>query len=150
LVLYNRSDLDERQVAINELKQRFAELKLEMDYALKRKDMSYQEEMRELNLKFADEIKGLNTQLDEMAQLKEKNMEEYNEHLQEVARKHKEFTDNLEAHFNTKLIAEFEKYNALQNLLEDTIKEYEGYDTSPRCNCTRNLIWFMFKRSFQF
>jgi len=96
-----------------------------MDYALKRKDMGYQEEIRELNMKFAEEIKDLNTKLEDMARAKDKNTEQYNEYLTEVARKHKEAVENMEAHFNTKLIGEYEKYNALQNLLEETIKEYE-------------------------
>lgn len=120
-----RNDLEERQVAINELRQKYGELKLEMDYALKRKDMTYQEEIRELNTTFTSQIEGLNVQITELSKLKDQNADQYNEYLLEVAKKHKASLENMEAHFNTKLIAEFEKYNALQSLLEETISEYE-------------------------
>lgn len=110
---------------INELRQKWGELKLEMDYALKRKDMLYQEEIRELNEKFSSEVERLNQEIQDITELKEKNTAEYNAYLKEVATAHKAEIENTEAHFNTKLISEFEKYNALQTLLENTIKEYE-------------------------
>lgn len=112
---------------INELKQRNGELKLEMDYALKRKDMLYQEELKELNAKFSGENERLNATIQELTEQKEKNTAEYNAYLKEVATTHKAQIENTEAHFNTKLISQFEKYNALQNLLENTIQEYEEY-----------------------
>jgi hypothetical protein len=126
-VLVTKNDLEERQVAINELKQKYAELKIEMDYALKRKDMAYQEEIRELNEKFGIDIEEFRAKIEELDKLKDKNMDEYNAYLLEVKKNHQAALDNMEAHFNTKLIAEFEKYNVLQNLLEETIQEYEGY-----------------------
>ncbi|OXA41793.1 Cilia- and flagella-associated protein 57 [Folsomia candida] len=125
-VLVTKNDLEERQVAINELKQKYAELKIEMDYALKRKDITYQEEIRDVNNKFVADIDQLKTRIEELEKLKDKNADEYNAYLLEVKKHHQSSLSNMEAHFNTKLISEFEKYNALQNLLEETIKEYEG------------------------
>ncbi|ODN04433.1 Cilia- and flagella-associated protein 57, partial [Orchesella cincta] len=124
-ILVTKQDLEERQVAINELQQRYGELKLEMDYALKRKDMLYQEELKDLNGKFTNEVARLTSDIAEITKEKEKNTAEYNAYLKEVAQQHKAQIENTEAHFNTKLISEFEKYNALQNLLESTIQEYE-------------------------
>jgi hypothetical protein len=96
-----------------------------MDYSLKRKDMTYQEEIRDLNLKFIDDIEKLKENIEALEKLNDKNSDSYNAYLLEVKKQHKSSLDNMEAHFNTKLISEFEKYNALQNLLEETIKEYE-------------------------
>lgn len=97
-----------------------------MDYALKRKDITYQEEIRDVNNKFVADIDQLKTRIEELEKLKDKNADEYNAYLLEVKKHHQSSLSNMEAHFNTKLISEFEKYNALQNLLEETIKEYEG------------------------
>lgn len=96
-----------------------------MDYSLKRKDMTYQEEIRELDLKFSTDIEQLKSNIENLEKLKDKNADEYNAYLLEVKKHHQTALDNMEAHFNTKLISEFEKYNALQALLEETIKEYE-------------------------
>jgi len=97
-----------------------------MDYQLKRKDMAYQEETKELNIMFSLQISDLNFKINELISTKEKSDEEYKAFAQEVISRHRTKTENMEANFNTKLIAEFEKYNSLQSLLEETIKEYEG------------------------
>lgn len=117
--------MEEKEVQLNELKQRYGELKLEMDYALKRKDMLYKEEIKELSSRLTTDVERLNKEIQEITAVKEKNTLDYNAYLKQVAQEHKVQVENTEAHFNTKLIAEFEKYNALQNLLESTIKEYE-------------------------
>ena len=110
---------------MNDLRQKLGELRLEMDYQLKRKDMTYQEELTEINSKFQDEIAQLNSKIDELVAVKDKSDVNHHNFLKEVSRKQEATLENLEAHFNAKLIAEFEKYNRLQNLLEETIKDYE-------------------------
>jgi len=114
-------------MAISDLKQRYSELRLEMDYALKRKDMSYMEEIKELNARYTRDMTSLTAKVEDLTKGKDKNTDDYNTYLQDVAKEHCKGMANLEAHYNTKMIAEYEKYNELQNLLEDTIKEYEGY-----------------------
>ncbi|CAG7830333.1 unnamed protein product [Allacma fusca] len=124
-VLVTKSDLEERQVATNDLRQKLGELRLEMDYQLKRKDMAYQDELADINNQFQEEITKLNEKIDDLGGIKDRSDLHHHNFLKEVGKKQEATLENLEAHFNARLISEFEKYNRLQVLLEDTIREYE-------------------------
>jgi hypothetical protein len=114
-------------MAMRELRQRFGELRLEMEYQVKRKEMSYLEEIKGINTKFTGEIGELNAKIEELIETKGENDETYHDHVVSMAQDTKITVQNIEAHYNSRLIAEFEKYNALQNLLEETIQDYERY-----------------------
>ena len=58
-VLVTKSDLEEKNTLMSELKTRVDELKMENDYQLRLKDMSYGEKIKDLSDKFLQEIEAL-------------------------------------------------------------------------------------------
>ena len=54
-----KSDLEEKNSLMSELKTRVDELKMENDYQLRLKDMSYGEKIKDLSDKFLQEIEAL-------------------------------------------------------------------------------------------
>ena len=58
-VLVTKSDLEEKNTMMSELKTRVEELKMENDYQLRLKDMSYGEKIKDLTDKFLQEIEAL-------------------------------------------------------------------------------------------
>ena len=58
-VLVTKSDLEEKNTVMSELKTRVDELKMENDYQLRLKDMSYGEKIKDLTDKFLQEIEAL-------------------------------------------------------------------------------------------
>lgn len=58
-VLVTKSDLEEKNSLMSELKTRVDELKMENDYQLRLKDMSYGEKIKDLSDKFLQEIEAL-------------------------------------------------------------------------------------------
>ena len=58
-VLVTKSDLEEKNTTMSELKTRVDELKMENDYQLRLKDMSYGEKIKDLSDKFLQEIEAL-------------------------------------------------------------------------------------------
>lgn len=112
---------------MRELKQKFGELRLEMEYQMKRKEMSYQEEIKALNSTNKSQIDELNIKINELVSTKEEHDANYHAFVEQMATEQKLTLENIQAHYNTRLISEFEKYNELQNLLEETIKDYETF-----------------------
>jgi len=60
-ILITKSDLEEKNQMMSELKQRVDELKMENEYQLRLKDMNYNEKIKELTEKFIQEMESLKT-----------------------------------------------------------------------------------------
>jgi len=60
-ILITRSDLEEKNTIMSELKTRVEELKMENEYQLRLKDMNYNEKIKELTEKFIQEMESLKT-----------------------------------------------------------------------------------------
>ena len=60
-ILITKSDLEEKNSMMSELKTRVEELKMENGYQLRLKDMNYNEKIKELTEKFIQEMESLKT-----------------------------------------------------------------------------------------
>ena len=110
---------------MRELKTRFGELRLEMEYHEKRMELGFLEDIKAVRSSYGVEIEDLNAKINELIETKAENDDTYHEHVVTMAEESKTTVENIEAHYNARLIAEFEKYNELQHLLEETILDYE-------------------------
>jgi cilia- and flagella-associated protein 57 len=125
-ILVTKSDLEEKNSMMAELKTRVEELKMENEYQLRLKDMNFNEKIKEVTEKFMQEIDTLkitSTVLradkgkeemcheEEMAQEKERHAKEYHE---------------LETTQNSKLMAEYEKYTELQTRMAQLQQQWES------------------------
>uniref|UniRef100_A0A3Q0KGU0 WD-repeat protein, putative n=1 Tax=Schistosoma mansoni TaxID=6183 RepID=A0A3Q0KGU0_SCHMA len=146
-ILITKSDLEEKNSIMNELKTRIEELKLENDYQLRIKDINYNERIKELTEKFIQEMETLKNKNQLLKLEKDNNQLNYNNQLNELLNKHNNEIQQLQLLSNQKLINEYNKYNELQlntknneinyekqlnniqlnheNLLNNTINNYE-------------------------
>lgn len=124
-ILITKSDLEEKNSMMAELKTRVDELKMENGYQLRLKDMNYNEKIKELTEKFIQEMESLKTKNQVLKTDKDKEEAKHEEEMAEVMEKHsKEMTD-LESANNQKLMLEYEKFQEQQAKMMKMQEEYD-------------------------
>ncbi|XP_018422114.1 PREDICTED: cilia- and flagella-associated protein 57 isoform X1 [Nanorana parkeri] len=113
-VLITKSDLEEKNQVMLELKTRVEELKMENEYQLRLKDMNYNEKLKELTEKFIQEMEVLKTTNQILKAEAEKQELKHQENVAEIIEKHSQMMQDLETANNQKLLLEYEKYQELQ------------------------------------
>ncbi|XP_029582256.1 cilia and flagella associated protein 57 [Salmo trutta] len=124
-ILITKSDLEEKNQIMMELKTRVEELKMENEYQLRLKDMNYNEKIKDLSEKFVQEIESLKTKNQVLKMEKEKQELSHQEVMREVVEKHSREQQDFESTSNQKLMLEYEKYQELQ--LKSQLMQ-EGYE----------------------
>ncbi|XP_033738759.1 cilia- and flagella-associated protein 57-like [Pecten maximus] len=124
-ILITKSDLEEKNTMMSDLKTRNDELKLENDYQLRLKDMNYNEKIKELTEKFIQEMEALKTKNQVLKTDKDKEEAKHEEEMREVMDKHTKELQDLESANNQKLMLEYEKFQEQQS---KTMKMQEEYD----------------------
>ncbi|XP_072543115.1 cilia- and flagella-associated protein 57 isoform X2 [Salminus brasiliensis] len=124
-ILITKSDLEEKNQIMLELKTRVDELKMENEYQLRLKDMNYSEKIKELTQKFIQQIESLKTENQVLKTEKEKQAQVHQEALSEVLEKHSKEQQDLESTNNQKLMLEYEKHQELQLKLQRMQESYE-------------------------
>nr|XP_033772064.1 cilia- and flagella-associated protein 57 isoform X1 [Geotrypetes seraphini]XP_033772065.1 cilia- and flagella-associated protein 57 isoform X1 [Geotrypetes seraphini] len=124
-VLITKSDLEEKNQVMVELKTRVEELKMENEYQLRLKDMNYNEKIKELTEKFIQEMESLKTKNQLLKTDKEKQEMKNQEDLADILDKHIREVQDLESSNNQKLMLEYEKYEELQVKSQRMQEEYE-------------------------
>ncbi|XP_038819293.1 cilia- and flagella-associated protein 57 [Salvelinus namaycush] len=124
-ILITKSDLEEKNQIMMELKTRVEELKMENEYQLRLKDMNYNEKIKDLSEKFVQEIESLKTKNQVLKTEKEKQEMSHQEVMREVVEKHSREQQDFESTSNQKLMLEYEKYQELQ--LKSQLMQ-EGYE----------------------
>ncbi|KAL3868099.1 hypothetical protein ACJMK2_040935 [Sinanodonta woodiana] len=124
-ILITKSDLEEKNSMMSELKTRVDELKMENEYQLRLRDMNYNEKIKELTEKFLAEMESLKTKNQVLKTDKDKDESKHEEEIREVMDKHgKELTD-LESANNQKLMLEYEKFQEQQAKYMKMQEDYE-------------------------
>ncbi|KAM4721643.1 cilia- and flagella-associated protein 57 [Rhinophrynus dorsalis] len=124
-VLITRSDLEEKNQLMMELKTRVEELKMENEYQLRLKDMNYNEKLKELTEKFIQEMEVLKTTNQILKADKEKQELKHQEDVAELMEKQSREVQDQELTNNQKLLLEYEKYQELQVKSQRMQEEYE-------------------------
>eukprot|EP00795_Rhopilema_esculentum_P004667 gene4667-20951_t len=124
-ILITKSDLEEKNALMTELKTRVEELKMENEYQLRIKDMNYNEKIKELTEKFIQEMESLKTKNQVLRTDKDKESARHEEEVGELFEKHSREMEDLESANNKKLMSEYEKYQELQNKSQKMQEDYE-------------------------
>ncbi|XP_071508423.1 cilia- and flagella-associated protein 57-like [Diadema antillarum] len=124
-ILITKSDLEDKNQEMGELKQRVEELKMENEYQLRLKDMNYNEKIKELTEKFIQEMESLKTKNQVLKTEKDKEEAKHDEELAETMEKHSKEIQDLESANNQKLMIEYEKYQELQSKSQKMQEDYE-------------------------
>jgi len=124
-ILITKSDLEEKNSTVNDLHSRVEELKMENEYQLRLKDMTYNEKMKELTEKFIQEMESLKTKNQVLKTDKDKEESKHEEEMAELMDKHAKELQDLESANNQKLMLEYEKFQEQQAKM---MKMQEDYD----------------------
>lgn len=81
-ILITKSDLEEKNFIVNDVKRNLDEIKLAHEYQLRLKDMNFNDVIKETNEKFLQEIEGLKISTSILQAEKEKVEVKYQESLQ--------------------------------------------------------------------
>uniref|UniRef100_A0A4W3H1C6 Cilia- and flagella-associated protein 57 n=1 Tax=Callorhinchus milii TaxID=7868 RepID=A0A4W3H1C6_CALMI len=124
-ILITKSDLEEKNQLMLELKTRVEELKMENEYQLRLKDMNYNEKIKELTEKFIQEMESLKTKNQVLKTDKEKVELKHEEDVSDILEKQAREVQDLESTNNQKLMLEYEKYQELQVKSSRMQEDYE-------------------------
>lgn len=124
-ILITKSDLEEKNQLMSELKTRVEELKMENEYQLRLKDMNYNEKIKELTEKFIQEMESLKTKNQVLKTEKDKEGARHEEEVAEIMDKHSKEMQDLESTNNQKLMSEYEKWQELQANSQRMQEDYE-------------------------
>lgn len=87
-ILVTKSDLEEKNAFMTELKTRVEELKMENEYQLRLKDMNFTEKIKEVTEKFVQEIEALKITSTVLRTDKEKEEVRHEEEMAEEKERH--------------------------------------------------------------
>merc|ERR1712159_709590 len=124
-VLVSRSDLEEKNREIIELKTRVDELKMETEYQLRLKQMKHDETMQQLTEKFMQEMESLKLKSSVYKTEKEKQASAFEEEMVRLNENHDREIVDLEQSNNQKLMFEYERYQELQAKCQKMQTDYE-------------------------
>lgn len=124
-ILITKSDLEEKNQVMNELRNRVNELKTESEYQLRLKEMSSADKMKELTEKFIQEMESLKTKNQVLKSEKEKADAKHETEMVAVLEKQNKELQDLENTNNQKLMMEYEKYQDLQSKTQKIQEDYE-------------------------
>lgn len=113
-ILVTKSDLEEKNGLMNELRQRVDELKMENEYQLRLKDVNFSEKIKGTTETFMQEIEALKGKSFVLKMEREKEEARHEEEMNDERVKHSADLMDMENHQNSKLMAEYDKYHELQ------------------------------------
>ncbi|KAL0966818.1 hypothetical protein UPYG_G00300520 [Umbra pygmaea] len=112
-VLVTKSDLEEKNQNMLELKTRVEELKVENEYQLRLKDLDHHEQMKDLSEKCIQQIDSLKTQYEILRTEKEEQKTSDEKVQKALEKEHLKEQQEFESRSNQKLMEEYERYQEL-------------------------------------
>ena len=137
-ILVTKSDLEEKNLAMQELRNKIEELQLHNEYQLRLKDMSYSEKIKEVTEKYMQDLEQEKNKYELLREEKNDIEMECEERHRQMEDKHHHELQELENTYQQKIMLEVERYQQLaherslqqqrwdeqQQLLKQT---HEGY-----------------------
>lgn len=111
--LVTRAELEDRSQAILELKTKVEELKLHNEYQLKLKEMNYNERIKEVTDKFAQELEQAKAKFEILKEDRADSEFEYMQRLKHKEERHQHQMQEMETEFQNKIMREVERYEQL-------------------------------------
>ncbi|GAB9468347.1 hypothetical protein Gpo141_00005666 [Globisporangium polare] len=109
-ILVTKSDLEEKNTLMVELKNKVDELMLHNEYQLRLKDMTYNENLKDLTEKFTHEIELEKNKYELLREDKNDIEMEYEEKIKQMEEKHLQHMQEIEAEYQHRIMKEVEKY----------------------------------------
>jgi len=124
-ILVTKTDLEEKNQLMTELHTRVDELKMENEYQMRIKEMSYNDKIKELTDRFMQEVEAQKTKAQVYKTEKDQIIAKNEENQVEMMEKHGKEMQDIENTNNQKLMLEYEKYQELQAKSQKMQEDYE-------------------------
>ncbi|KAF1332535.1 Wd domain-containing protein, partial [Globisporangium splendens] len=124
-ILVTKSDLEEKNRLMNELKTKVDELALHNEYQLRLKDMNYKEKIKEVSDRFTAEPTQDKQRCTDLQQDKMEMETEYQKKMYDMNGQHKKEFQDLKETYESKIQAEKERYAALEQARGEQNTRYE-------------------------
>ncbi|KAJ8263115.1 hypothetical protein COCON_G00155720 [Conger conger] len=124
-ILITKTDLEDKNQNMLELKTRVEELKVENQFQLRLKGMDHEKEVKEMTDKFIQEIESLKTKYQVLKAEKEKMELDHNESMEKMMERNTQEKLDLESASLQNLMLEYERYQELQHKSQKMQEEYE-------------------------
>ncbi|CAN0368637.1 unnamed protein product [Ectocarpus sp. 12 AP-2014] len=109
-ILVTRSNLEDKNALMVELKNKVDELALHNEYQLRLKDMNYSEKIKEITEKYTQDLEQSKNKFDLLREEKSDLEMEYEARLREMDEKHQHELQELENAYQQKIMGEVERY----------------------------------------
>eukprot|EP01012_Entosiphon_sulcatum_P014150 TRINITY_DN1923_c0_g1_i1.p1 TRINITY_DN1923_c0_g1~~TRINITY_DN1923_c0_g1_i1.p1 ORF type:complete len:1205 (+),score=349.53 TRINITY_DN1923_c0_g1_i1:90-3704(+) len=123
-ILISKADLEEKNTSISELKAKVEELKLDMDYQQRRREIKHEEKIKELTDAFKEEMEKLAQKHDQLLALKNEQEINFAEIRRDITEKHRAETGKLEIDYQAQIQASEEQIAKLKKELEAMKKDF--------------------------
>ena len=124
-ILVTKADLEEKSTLMNELKARVEELKMENEYQLRLKDLTFNDKIKEVTERYVNEIEALKITSTGLRTEKEKEEVRHQQELNAENDRHGKDMQELETVYSAKLMTEYDKYQELQNRTTEMQQQWE-------------------------
>ncbi|DAZ95763.1 TPA: hypothetical protein N0F65_010265 [Lagenidium giganteum] len=125
-ILVTKSDLEEKNTLMLELKNKVDELMLHNEYQLRLKDMTYNENLKDLTEKFTHEIELEKNKYELLREDKNDIEMEYEEKIKQMEEKHLQQMQEVEAEYQHRIMKEVEKYQEVLQQRESQILRWKN------------------------
>ncbi|KAJ3047877.1 Cilia- and flagella-associated protein 57, partial [Rhizophlyctis rosea] len=113
-ILITKSDLEEKTLYTSELHRNLEELKLEHEYQLRLRDMTFNEKLKDVTEKFSQEIEALKISTSVLRSEKDKEEVKHEEEMKGLVGRCLDGLHAVEAKYNQQLMEEYEKFQGQQ------------------------------------
>jgi WD40 repeat protein len=123
-VLVTRSDLEDKNLLMTELKGKVDELTTTNEYQLKVHDMNYQDKLKEVSDKYTMQIEHDKLKIEALREEKDELKLEFEEKVNNLKTQYASELHIADLEYQKKIMAEVKKYQALQELLAESERDY--------------------------
>jgi len=123
-ILISKSDLEEKNAVINELRTKVEELKLDMDYQQRRREIKHEEKIKEMTDQFKEEMEQRAQKYEGLLALKNEQDINFTEIRRDMTEKHRGETTKMEMDYQAQQQASEEQVAKLKRDLEAQKRDF--------------------------
>lgn len=124
-VLIGKGDLEEKILTIKNLTVRLRELETEHAYKLRQIDIQHNDKLRDVHQGYFEAIKELRDKIEKLQENHINEINNINVQIMKMKTAHEEAMQQMENNYETKLIAEYDKYQAFEERTNVMRQNYE-------------------------
>ena len=129
-ILISKADLEEKNTCIQDLKSKVDELKIEMDYLARKRDIKHEEKIKEMQDQFKEDSEKQWTKFEALLSLKQEQELAFTDIRKDTAEKHRQEIAKLEADYQSRIQGAEELKAKLTRDLGDQKKTFDDQMTA--------------------